>query len=78
MWAKFQSVMNTSQPPKGLHILFPLSQNFTWLWVSLREIHIAQVQALRLRFMLPADTAGEPQKLSLTWGLQIYYNSRAN
>lgn len=28
MWAKFQSVMNTSQPPKGLHILFPLSQKF--------------------------------------------------
>lgn len=32
-------------------------KNVTWVWVSLREIYIAWVQALTLWFVLPADTA---------------------
>lgn len=32
-------------------------KNFTWLWVSLGETHIAQVRAPSLHFVLPADTA---------------------
>lgn len=46
-----------SLSPKGTP--FPVSspKNVTWVWVSLREIYIAQVQALSLWFVLPADAA---------------------
>ena len=46
-------------PPSPKGTPYPVSspKNFTWLWVSLGEMHIARVQALSLRFVLPADTA---------------------
>lgn len=46
-------------PPSPKGTPYPVSspKNFTWLWVSLGEIHIVGVQALSLRFVLPADTA---------------------
>lgn len=48
---------NPPAPQRDSISCFLSPKNVTWVWVLLREIYIAQVQALSLWFVLPADAA---------------------